>query len=261
MSDYCVYTKQTLIEALRNIRNAGWHKSARSGSNAGAVGNTLEDLLGIQENNLPLPNAAEWELKAQRKVTSSLLTLFHCEPSPRALKIVPYLLENFGWKHDEAGIRYPLSEKSFRQTLRFEEYSPRGFCVSLDENNKKIIINFDYSKIQPEFSSWKNSLKLKSIPGSHSPYWGYNDIFHKAGTKLGNCFYVLADSKKIGNVEYFKYDTIKMLSNFSINKFISAIKARKIYVDFDARTGHNHGTKYRIKSSDIPLLYENMIDI
>jgi len=49
----------------------------------------LEDLLGISENNLPLPNAAEWELKTQRINSSSLTTLFHTEPSPRAIKFVP----------------------------------------------------------------------------------------------------------------------------------------------------------------------------
>jgi hypothetical protein len=41
------------------------------------VGNTLEDLLGIVENNLPTPDIEGWELKCQRLVTSSLLTLFH----------------------------------------------------------------------------------------------------------------------------------------------------------------------------------------
>ena len=30
----------------------------------------------------------------------------------------------------------------------------------------------------------------------------------------------------------------------------------KIYIDFDARSGHNHGTKFRIKYNDIPLLYK-----
>ncbi|MBQ5478723.1 MAG: hypothetical protein IIT66_00730, partial [Acetobacter sp.] len=33
-----------------------------------------------KENNLPLPNAAEWELKCQRRQTTSLVTLFHIEP-------------------------------------------------------------------------------------------------------------------------------------------------------------------------------------
>ena len=53
------YTKETLIQKLKEIRAAGWVESARHG-NAGGVGNTLEDLLGIEENNLPIPNAAKW---------------------------------------------------------------------------------------------------------------------------------------------------------------------------------------------------------
>ena len=51
-----LYSKEELVEKLKQIKNA------RTG-NAGGVGNTLEDLLGIEENNLPIPNAAEWELK------------------------------------------------------------------------------------------------------------------------------------------------------------------------------------------------------
>jgi hypothetical protein len=37
----------------------------------------------INKNNLPVPNAAEWELKSQRLKTSSLSTLFHIESSPQ----------------------------------------------------------------------------------------------------------------------------------------------------------------------------------
>ena len=50
-----IYTKEELIEELKKIRNMGWVLSGRHG-NDGAVGNTLEDLLGIEENNLPIPN-------------------------------------------------------------------------------------------------------------------------------------------------------------------------------------------------------------
>ncbi|KKL45238.1 hypothetical protein LCGC14_2357660, partial [marine sediment metagenome] len=60
-----IYTKQELINRLKEISAMGWVLNARRG-NAGGIGNTLEDLLGIQENNLPVPNAAEWELKTQR---------------------------------------------------------------------------------------------------------------------------------------------------------------------------------------------------
>ena len=53
-----IYTKEQLIARLREIRDMGWVKNARQG-NVGGVGNTLEDLLGIEENNLPIPNASE----------------------------------------------------------------------------------------------------------------------------------------------------------------------------------------------------------
>ena len=79
-----IYTKETLINKLKEIRERGWVEGTRKG-NVGNVGNTLEDLLGIKENNLPLPNAAEWELKCQRLQTTSLVTLFHLSvPKPAA---------------------------------------------------------------------------------------------------------------------------------------------------------------------------------
>jgi len=86
-----IYTKETLIEKLKSIRDLGFVPNARQG-NHGGIGNKLKDLLEIKENNLPIPNAAEWELKTQRIGTSSLTTLFHLEPSPQALKFVPSLL-------------------------------------------------------------------------------------------------------------------------------------------------------------------------
>jgi hypothetical protein len=104
-----IYTKESLIQDIRNIVANGWVKSVKitkDTSNDGAVGNTLETLLEIKENNLPLPNAREWELKGQRTKTSSLITLKHIEPSPTGLKIVPsVLLPQYGWKHKQAGTK------------------------------------------------------------------------------------------------------------------------------------------------------------
>lgn len=98
-----IYTKESLIEALIKIRNSGFVPNARHG-NHGGMGNTLEDLLGISENNLPIPNAAEWELKTQRLGTSSLTTILHLEPSPRAIRFVPLtLLPQYDWKRQSAG--------------------------------------------------------------------------------------------------------------------------------------------------------------
>lgn len=70
-----------LRDRLIEIKNSGWVANRRPG-NVGGVGNTLEDLLDVAENNLQLPDFGAWELKSQRATTSSLLTLFHAEPKP-----------------------------------------------------------------------------------------------------------------------------------------------------------------------------------
>ncbi len=255
-----IYTKETLIQRLREIKAMGWIVSARQG-NAGGVGNTLEDLLGIQENNLPIPNAAEWELKCQRLETTSLTTLFHMEPSPRAMKFVPQiLLLKYGWKHQEAGAKYDADEMSFRQTITGTVRSDRGFKVIVDRQQRKVLISFDAKSVDPRHSQWLKSVEKRAGLGelSPQPYWGFDDLEHKAGTKLLNCFYVQARTKTERRKEYFSYEKISMLRKFSIDALTKAIEKGYVYVDFDARTGHNHGTKFRLRQDKFPELYEDI---
>ena len=258
-----IYTKEQLIEKLKEIANQGWIPNARHG-NHGGIGNTLEDLLGINENNLPIPNANEWELKAQKMNTTSLVTLFHSEPSPRALKFVPsILLPSYGWKHQKAGKEYPENEMSFRQTIHGRSHSDRGFIVQIDRMERKILISFNYLNIHEKHSNWfdlvKRNIGLNEL--YPQPYWGFDDLEHKAGTKLHNCFYVRAEVRKESNKEYYKYSSVQMLQRFSFGGFINEIENANILVDFDARTGHNHGTKFRMRQNSLPLLYENVVTI
>ena len=252
-----IFTKESLIASLIEIREKGWIPNARSG-NVGGIGNTLEDLLGIEENNLPIPNASEWELKCQRKETTSLTTLFHMEPSPRALKFVPQiLLPKYGWVHQLAGDRYPDNEMSFRQTIHGLSRSDRGFKVVVDKDEKKILISFDAGTVDNRHSEWLKSVKdrigLDEL--NPQPYWGFNDLFHKAGTKLLNCFYVQAETKKIDGKTHFFYSDIMILQGLSLENFLESIENGQILVDFDARTGHNHGTKFRLRQNALSSLY------
>ena len=254
-----IYTKPQLIEKLKQISKQGWIPNARHG-NAGGVGNTLEDLLGIEENNLPIPNAAEWELKTQRLATSSLTTLFHTEPSPRAVKFVPQiLLPLYGWKHERAGKKYPKNEMSFRQTIHGQSSSDRGFIVQIDRAERKVLISFDASKVAKKHKAWLISVKKKVGNLNElnpQPYWGFDDLEHKAGTKLLNCFYVQAEVEKNKGKEFYHYTKVMMLQKFSFEKFLKAMEKGKILVDFDARSGHNHGTKFRMRQDCLPMLYE-----
>jgi len=253
-----IYTKELLINELKAISEKGWIPNARHG-NSGGIGNTLEDLLGIEENNLPIPNAAEWELKSQRLNTSSLTTLFHIEPSPRAIRFVPQiLLTQYGWAHQEAGKRYPETEMSFRQTIHGNSPSDRGFMVKINRNERKVLISFDYKNVSPRHSVWLQSVEqrigLKQL--NPQPYWGFDDLEHKAGTKLLNCFYVQAEVKREDGQEFYHYCKVMMLQKFNFDGFLMQIEKGNILVDFDARTGHNHGTKFRMRQNCLPELYE-----
>jgi len=256
------YTKKTLIDALKEIRNMGWIPNARPG-NAGGIGNTVEDLLGIEENNLPLPNATDWELKCQRS-TSSLTTLFHMEPSPRAFKFVPKIfLLKYGWKHQEAGGKYPESEMSFRQTLNGLSRTDRGFGIEIDRDKRKVMISFDSSAVGDRHSEWLGWVDERIGLGEldPKPYWGFQDIFHKAGIKLRNTFYLRAERKKENNIEYFNYKDIYILESFSVERFVMGIEEGFVLIDFDARTGHNHGTKFRLRQDRLTGLYDKVIKI
>ncbi|MDX9892757.1 MAG: MvaI/BcnI family restriction endonuclease [Bacteroidales bacterium] len=253
-----IYTKETLISELKKISNSGWIKNARHG-NQGGIGNTLEDLLGIEENNLPIPNANEWELKTQRINTTSLTTLFHIEPSPRAVKFVPSVfLLKYGWKHEEAGAKYPENEMSFRQTIHGLSSSDRGFMVKIDRSNRKVVVSFDRRKVSDRHSEWLKSVKKRVGLGEldPQPYWGFDDLANKAGTKLLNCFYVQAEVKREDDKELYKYSKIMMLQKFNFEGFLDQIEQGNVLLDFDARTGHNHGTKFRMRQNCLPQLYE-----
>jgi len=208
---------------------------------------------------LPIPNAAEWELKAQRINTSSLTTLFHIEPSPRAIRFVPLvLLPKYGWAHQEEGKRYPKGEMSFRQTIQGKSRSDRGFMVVINRKEHKILISFDAKKVDSRHKKWLASVKKRVGLGElePQPYWGFDDLKNKAGTKLLNTFYVQAEVKNEQGKEYYHYTKVMMLRKFSFGGFLKALEEGNVLVDFDARTGHNHGTKFRLRQDCLPMLYE-----
>ena len=257
------FSKEFLIERFKEIASADWVPNARHG-NHGGIGNTLEDLLGIKENNLPVPNAAEWELKAQRLNSTALTTLFHLEPSPRAVQFVAkVLLPKYGWPHKEDGKRYAAGEMSFRQTINGRSRSDRGFMVVVDREARKILISFDRQGVAGHHEEWLASVEQRVGLGElePQPYWGFDDIEHKAGVKLLNCFYVQADVKKENGRELYKYSKVMMLQRFNFDGFLRAMEEGKLLVDFDARTGHNHGTKFRLQQNCLPMLYENVTAI
>jgi hypothetical protein len=264
-----LYSKEELIEQIRRVFARGWHESVKDTidkRNDGAVGDTLEALLGIEENNLPIPNAREWELKGQRKQSASLVTLKHIEPSPTAAKIVSsVLLPCYGWKHKQAGMKHPKTEMSFRSTTSATGFTKRGFRVVVDRGSRKVRFIFDPAQADtsaPDIREWLSSVRERVGLGPimPEPYWGFDDLKYAIAAKIMNCFYVIADTKIGEHHEFFKYEKLLILSGFSFDKFLDCMESGGVLVDFDARTGHNHGTKFRVKQGRWAELYSSVTE-
>ncbi|MDZ7371411.1 MAG: MvaI/BcnI family restriction endonuclease, partial [candidate division KSB1 bacterium] len=111
-----------------------------------------------------------------------------------------------------------------------------------------------------EIVKWLESVERRVGLGplDPEPYWGLDDLRYEIGVKVKNCFYVIADTKIIKGREFFKYVKLLVLSGFSFDGFLECIEEGIVLVDFDARSGHNHGTKFRIRQNQWHRLYESV---
>jgi hypothetical protein len=165
--------------------------------------------------------------------------------------------------HKKAGGKYSSNEMSFRQTITGVSRTDRGFIVVVDRTAKKVLISFAASDVDKRHKDWLASVKKRTglAELDPQPYWGFDDLSSRARSKLHNCFYLQADVKWEKDSEYFHYKNIMQLSDFDFDKFLSAIEAGAVLVDFDARTGHNHGTKFRLRQDWLPELYSKLVKI
>ena len=255
------FTLQSLKSELNQIRNRGWIETRRKG-NDGGVGNTLEDLLEIEENNLQIPDAGEWELKGQRSDTTSLITLFHMEPFPREQNFVSsVLLPNYGWPHKEAGKKYPIDEKSFRQTITIGQRTDRGFTALVNYDCERVEISFDHNYVDTNrHCDWLKRIKKRVGLDEldPKPHWSFENLHRKVRSKLNKTIYTIADRRRVNGIEQFRYSRFFMLEGVCECRLINCMDNGAIQIDFDARTGHNHGTKFRLKQGFYKDLFQHV---
>ena len=217
-------TIQKLQRKLQEIQKIGFVKTHRRGDTG--IGKTLEDLLEIKENNIPLPDIGETaELKTCRKNTISMLTLFTFEPCPRGGDRDRILLDNFGYSK-----RKNERSKELHSTLSSKRYNNQNLKLKVEKEKICII-------------SKRKKLNI---------YWNTEDLKKKLETKIPAMVHVLADQKRIKDIEHFHFNEAYLLERCGFETFKEMIKKDEIVVDFRMYykpDGHirNHGTAFRIK--------------
>jgi len=228
-------TYQEMVEKLKVIKAAEYIKTHRTGTTG--IGKTLEDLLGITENNFPSPNGVNTELKSTRKNTSSMLTLFTKSLLPERANSV--LLERFGYESRRGNGR-----KELHTTVNAIEYNQLkgkpGFKVNIDEERINLI-----------------TLE-KEVVG----YWDKETLRTSFERKLPKILYVKADSRGKSCYEEFWFNEAWLLSGFDFDNFVRLLKESVVLVDI--RIGqypngrpHDHGTGFRVLPDKLDLCFSH----
>ena len=214
----------TLKNNLRHIKKLGFVPTHRVGDTG--IGKTLEDLLHIKENNIPLHDiAGVAELKAYRRSAKSMLTLFTLEPLPKGGDRDRMLLDNFGYSKRDNG-----RSKELHSTLSCKRY-----------NNQSLKLSVAGDKIRVQGKGKRLNI-----------YWDIESVQKKFGDKLPALIYVLADTKEIKGKEHFHFNEAYLLSGFDFELFKKMTKKDHIVVDFrmyyrQNGSVRNHGTGFRVK--------------
>lgn len=237
-----IYMLEDFIREFKKIKELGWIQTHRSGPTG--IGKTLEDLLGIPENNIDGPDFGDYELKSCRLDSNSMLTIFTKTPQPKGAAST--LRMTFGYSSDA----YDNDEKVLHSTLSADRY------VTVADTGHKLKINCDPSKIS-----------IVAEDGNEYAYWTRDELKKSFEKKYKNKFvYAKAKSKGTGANEQFYFIEAYEVSGFNYNAFVDLLEKGKIFVDLrigqyhgGAKNGqtHDHGTGFRIRESDQSLLFKN----
>lgn len=227
-----------LKKELIRIQRLGFIKTHRVGDTG--IGKTLEDLLGIKENNIPLHDInGVAELKAYRKNAKSMLTLFTLEPLPKGGDRDRMLLNNFGY--------------SKRDNNRLKELHSTLLCKKY--NNQSLRLTLAKDKIRVQGKNKKLNI-----------YWDIKSVEKKFNDKLPALVYVLAKTKEIKKKEFFHFNEAYLLSGFDFKLFKKMIRKDEIVVDFRMYyrpngSIRNHGTGFRVKTNKLYDCFSSKIKL
>jgi len=229
-----VKTYDELLEGLKELKKRGFVKTHRAGDTG--IGKTLEDMLGIDENNIAGPDGEDTELKAARKNSPSMLTLFTKSPLPRGIN--SKLRKEYGYPDKK--FRSKLVLRTTINAIDFNKIKgKKGFMIISKENKIEI-------------------LPAKKNPNMENPYWLKKDFENSIGEKYKkSLLYVKANNRGSRESEEFHFNEAYLLHGFDFEKFSNNLKKGVLKIDIrlglyaDGRN-HDHGTGVRI----IPSMLE-----
>lgn len=231
---------QEVRRRLRDLKAVGFIPSGRSGPTG--VGYTLEQQLGLGENNLPIPDiGGRVELKATRNSWNNLITLFTFN---RAAWNYPQKEIVTTWGYEDGNGRLSLY-----CTVSALEPNTLGLQLSPSKDANRLFMT--HVPTDTELASW--------------------DMHYLVGifvSKFKNMLFVHTDSRKVAGREEFHYTQAELLSEPNALTFRDSFIEGKVTIDIRMHlrpngSARNHGTAFRILEQNLPSLFgkaESLLD-
>jgi hypothetical protein len=232
-----------LLALLKSVAARGFVPTMRPGDTG--VGYTLESLLGIKCNSSKAPDYKGIEIKAGRKGS-------HDKGRTTILSQVP----------DWSISRLKGSTAILRERGRFNEKKGRNqlfheMCASTC-NSYGLVLEVQGSDFLHQ--SWTDGTQVV-----RDATWKFEKLFSRLAEKHGQTFWVKADTRGSGATEQFHYVTARYTSGVSEARLPMLLEAGVITLDYtikETKTGaaKDQGYLFKIKQSDLPLLFKSPLD-
>jgi len=225
-------TIDEFVNDFKRVKAMGFVPSKRRGPTG--IGHTLEELLGLTENNSAKPDIEGAEIKAHRTKSNSMVTLFTF--NRKAWKMPPL----------EAVKKHGSLDRDGRQGLYY--------TMSLKPNSAGLFLNVQDDEIS-----------VQHISGQLVATWQLDVLAARFQRKIPALVFVSAFSEMRDRVEYFHYYRAQLLKGTSAELLADQFRAENILVDLrlhDKGTrARNHGTGFRAYKDKFPLLFSNIRDL
>lgn len=220
-----------LKEKLSEIKQMGYVETLRKGNTG--VGYTLEELLGIKENNLQTPDLGEIELKSHRKRTSSRVTMF--------------TFNKGAWK---------IKQKEVIEQYGYMDYEKNRLALYSDPGSKPN--NQDlYLKVEEE------TVRLYHTSDALIAEWPGEALINAFREKFPALVMVLAKTRTNSNKkEEFWFNEAYFLTEPDQDSLLDLIKTEivvmslRMYIRSNG-TVRNHGTAFRMSERFLDQCFRN----
>ena len=243
-------------------------------NNAGAVGNTFEREMKVDENNRPGPDFKGWEFKTKRQISDSASSLFTQKPSNKGGD--EYMRLNWGVSRS---MIYDQGAKEYVEVMPDEGDGsfPPMHVLRTRVFNTKFRSYYEEGRVLRAFNDYPNKKYRIHLFDSNNNliddkiYFDFASLKEKSEGKLKNTVLCEADEIEINGKIYFQYQSLQVFMGFRFENLLTCLEdGIAVYEHRHGRyksgdkvgLKHNHGGGFRlINSKYFPRLFDGHFEI